>query len=323
VRRTPALALSTALTATLAVVTLTACTAAPAAGCEATPSGAASQSVKADGAFGEAITVDSSYPLDVTTTERSVLIDGTGAPLDDGQRANLQYLILNGTTGEVIEDSRELAEEPIPFDYIAGTSIPGMESALHCATAGSRIAAVIPPAEGFGDAGIPEVGLEPGQSLLFVADVMSIEPTPSAAPQGPVDLPTPAEWTGTVPAVDLAADPPTVAIPEAPAPTELVLTVLEEGDGEVVPNPATFTVDYVGVSWDTREVFDSSYASGTPLTLGLGDVIPGFSAAIAGQRVGSTVLVSIPPELGYGTDPSAHQLGGQTLVFLIHIVSYQ
>lgn len=39
-----------------------------------------------------------------------------------------------------------------------------------------------------------------------------------------------------------------------------------------------------------------------------------------GQKVGSTIIVVIPPELAYGTDPQAHQLGGQTLVFLIDIL---
>jgi len=52
-------------------------------------------------------------------------------------------------------------------------------------------------------------------------------------------------------------------------------------------------------------------------------VITGFAAAIVGQKVGSTVLVSIPPDLAYGTDPAKHELGGQTLVFLIHIEAAQ
>ena len=31
------------------------------------------------------------------------------------------------------------------------------------------------------------------------------------------------------------------------------------------------------------------------------------------------MIVVIPPEYAYGTDPAAHELGGQTLVFLIDI----
>ena len=48
-------------------------------------------------------------------------------------------------------------------------------------------------------------------------------------------------------------------------------------------------------------------------------MIKGFEAALVGQKVGSSVLVVIPPEYAYGTDPNAHELGGQTLVFLLDI----
>ena len=327
-RRIP-LVLTTTLTAVLAAATLTACSTGTAvAACDATPSGAASNSVKVEGALTDVITVDAAFPLEVTTTERSVLIAGTGDPLVDGETANVFYAIYNGATGELIEDSHDLSADPVPFVYQAGTSLPGMESALHCSTAGSRVAAVISPADGFGDAGLPEVGLEVGQSLLLIADVVSIDATPDPSstgttPEGPSDLPTPSAWTTDIPTVDLAASPPTVTIPAAAAPTDLVVTVLEEGTGEVVPNPATVTLDYIGISWDTGEIFDSSYSRGTPATFSTSGVIDGFAAAIVGQKVGSTVLVSIPPQYAYGTDPSAHELGGQTLVFLINIQSYE
>lgn len=327
--RTLPIALSTTLTAVLAAATLTACsTASPASACEATPSGAASGSVKVTGAFDDAITVDTTYPLDVTTTERSVVIQGTGDPLENGSTAEIRYTIYNGATGEIIEDSRDLSVDPIPFVYEAGTSVPGLESVLHCATTGSRIVGIIPAAEGFGEAGIPDIGLEAGQSLLFVADIVSVEPTPepteaATTPQAAAELPATSVWTTDIPVVDLTADPPTVTIPDTAPPAELVITVLEEGDGEVVPNPATVTLDYLGISWDTKEVFDSSYSRGAPATFSTSGVIKGFAAGIVGQKVGSTVLVSIPPTYAYGTDPAAHDLGGQTLVFLIHIDSFE
>lgn len=314
------------MTAVLAAATLTACATAPASGCVPTPSGPVSQAIKADGELGGELSVSTAYPLEVTTTQRSQLIAGTGEPLENGSTANLSYAFYNGGTGELILNSNDFGAEPVPFVYQEGTSIEGMEAALHCATVGSRIVAVIPAEEGFGAEGVADVGLEPGQSLILVADIVSIEETATAdgtTPEGESDLPTVSAWTSDVPVVDLAASPPTVTIPDTAPPAELVLTVLEEGDGEVVPNPATVTVDYIGTSWDTKEIFDSSYENGGAATFSTGGVIPGFGAAIVGQKVGSTVLVSIPPALAYGPDPAQHQLGGQTLVFLIHIVSYE
>ncbi|OJX62328.1 MAG: hypothetical protein BGO95_11140 [Micrococcales bacterium 73-13] len=323
--------LSVSLTAALAAVALTACgSTAPAptstssaADCQPAAPGDASASVTVRGDLGGALAVDASFPLQTDRTERSVLVDGSGQALDDGWTANLFYAIYNGATGELIEDSHDISTDPVPFVYESGSAIPGMESALRCSTAGSRVVAVIPPAEGFGADGLPDVGLQAGQSLLLVADILSLEETPTTSEPSATPLPTPSAWTTDIPAVDLTTSPPTVTIPDAPAPTDLVLTVLEEGDGAVVPNPATVTIDYHGLSWDTKEVFDSSYARGTPATFSTGGVITGFAAAIVGQKVGSTVLVSIPPDLAYGTDPAKHELGGQTLVFLIHIEAAQ
>ena len=48
-------------------------------------------------------------------------------------------------------------------------------------------------------------------------------------------------------------------------------------------------------------------------------VIQGFGAALVGQKVGTKLIVTIPPEYAYGTDAAGAELGGQTLVFLVEI----
>ena len=63
-------------------------------------------------------------------------------------------------------------------------------------------------------------------------------------------------------------------------------------------------IHYTGTLADGRE-FDSS-RSRAPLafTLGAGEVVPGFDAAVAGMAVGQTKTVTIPPEQAYGAhDP--------------------
>src|SRR5690606_9746186 len=98
-------------------------------------------------------------------------------PLEDGRTGDLFYSLYNGATGELIEDSHDLSADPLPFVFATGTSVAGMESTLLCATAGSRIVGVIPPTDGFGEAGAPDVGLETGQSLLLVVDVITVATT--------------------------------------------------------------------------------------------------------------------------------------------------
>ncbi len=81
------------------------------------------------------------------------------------------------------------------------------------------------------------------------------------------------------------------------------------------------TVDYQGTSWEDETLFDQSYGK-QPAQFQVDGVVKGFAAGIVGQKVGSTVLVVMPPTLGYGTDTSSTSgLGGKTLVFLIHIIS--
>src|SRR5690606_31584760 len=119
----------------------------------------------------------------------------------------------------------------------------------------------------------------------------------------------------SAPAVDLSGAVPVVTLPDAAPPSEFQLEVLEPGDGEVVPEGATVTVDYHGVSWDTGLVFDSSYLRGSQATFSTDGVIEGFRDALVGQPVGTTLVATMPPAMAYGPDPAGHQLGGQTLVF--------
>ena len=59
------------------------------------------------------------------------------------------------------------------------------------------------------------------------------------------------------------------------------------------------TFDYEG-KLTTGEVFDSSFARGTPLTGGVGDFVPGFTEALKLMKPGDDWIVWIPPALGYG-----------------------
>ena len=59
------------------------------------------------------------------------------------------------------------------------------------------------------------------------------------------------------------------------------------------------TFDYEG-RLTTGEIFDSSYARGTPLSGAVGDFVPGFTEALSLMRPGDEWVVWIPPALGYG-----------------------
>lgn len=268
-------------------------------------SGAGSEGIKVEGEFGAAPTVTFDFPLKATTTERTVLVEGDGDVAAAGDVISTGFVMYNGTTGEEISNS--IAEGQAAELTLSKESIlAGLVNTLQCSTVGSRIVSVIPPADMWGEQGYADLGIDGTDSIVMVADVVEIVP--------PLK---PAEWTDNVPEVELG-DKPVVTLPEGGAPDGLLLKVLKEGDGAKVEATDTVTLDYQGTSWKTGEVFDESYGK-QPITLAANQFVKGFTAALVGQKVGSTLLVTIPAEFAYGEDAAAHDLGGQSLVFLIEI----
>lgn len=302
-------------------LSLAACSAPDAAPtCEVTPSGSHSEKITVTGAADKEPTVTIPSPLDTKVTERTVVKKGKGEIVEPGMLATINYVVYNASTGEKVGGTEDFASTgAISFVVDEAHVLVGMAKTIECSTVGSRVVAIVPPADAFGADG-PKVGISETDSLVFVFDIKKVEPAPTSSPSAaPAELPVPKEWTENVPTVDLSGTVPVVTLPKTDPPADLMLKVLEEGDGEVVAVGSTVTIDYQGTSWNTGEIFDQSYTRGEPSTFPATGVIEGFAAAMVGQKVGATVLVTIPPQYAYGTDPSAHALGNQTLVFLIQI----
>lgn len=116
-------------------------------------------------------------------------------------------------------------------------------------------------------------------------------------------------------------DAPVIAAPDGPAPDELVVEDLTVGDGTVVADGDSITVDYIGALYSDGTVFDNSY-EGEPfsLTLGGGQVIPGWDEGLVGMAVGGRRQLTIPPDKAYGSEGSGDVIGPDaTLVFVIDL----
>jgi len=137
-----------------------------------------------------------------------------------------------------------------------------------------------------------------GVYLLFnhgsgtpTASDSSTSPSASAAPSAAVSTP---------PAL---AKKPAVDNPKGtPAPTSLVVKTIVQGDGPAVQTGQHLTVNYVGVSFNNGNEFDSSWKGGSPFdfTIGQGNVIPGWDKGLIGVKVGSRVQLDIPSNMAYG-----------------------
>ena len=107
---------------------------------------------------------------------------------------------------------------------------------------------------------------------------------------------------------------------------ELLIEILRPGTGKEVEPGDQIQCHYLGQVWNGG-IFDNSYDRGQALAfqIGVGQVIRGWDDGLIGQRVGSRVLLAIPPEYGYGDRgvPQAGIRGGDTLLFVTDILGTQ
>lgn len=109
-----------------------------------------------------------------TSLKVSVLKQGAGATVADGDKVVLNYTGMLWDTSAVF-DSSWTSGLPASFAATAGNGglIPGFATALVGQKVGSQVIAVIPPALGYGDAGSQSV--PGGATLVFVFDILGIQ----------------------------------------------------------------------------------------------------------------------------------------------------
>ncbi len=109
-------------------------------------------------------------------------------------------------------------------------------------------------------------------------------------------------------------------------PTKTVVQPLIEGTGAKVAKGQTVRVAYTGALYKDGSVFDSSASRPEQpyfeFPVGQGQVIKGWDNGLQGQKVGSRVLLVIPPADGYGAAGSPPKISGSdTLVFVVDILA--
>jgi FKBP-type peptidyl-prolyl cis-trans isomerase len=249
-----------------------------------------------------------------------ILIPGTGpaAPSSDALLGNYVAYIWSGTKHKLAQSTYDTV--PALF---GGRLLPGLTTALKGARIGERVLAVLPPKYAYGAEGNTSGGVGPDDTLVFVIDIIkafahNASVTGATISTGGNGLPT------VTPGV-----PPTVTIPKAgKPPATLVRKTLIQGSGPAISEGQYVIVQYVGVNWRTGKVFDSSVVDGDPygFIVGLpaaeGGVITGWDTGLLGQKVGSRVMLVIPPKDGYGAEGNSQAgiKGTDTLVFVIDVL---
>ncbi|WP_334147979.1 hypothetical protein [Microbacterium sp.] len=276
-------------TLSLAVLALTGCTAAPAfdgVACDRAATGDSVLSVAdVTGDLGSLPDVDVFGPVKVDKTSYADITVGDGRALtSDFQPLVLDIAFYGGTSGEKLYNSEfdgDLSRVN-NLDFWTQKS-PGLGGVLECATAGSRVLAVLTP-EDFGQQNAEGFGLADGENVVAVIDVLDVYPTRASGALQFNDA-------RGVPTVVRAVDgTPGIIIPDSAAPKKPVTQTLIKGDGPKVKQGDLIVNNIMAVNWDDKTVTSNTWGS----TASLGAA----AKELVGATVGSQLLVVIPAAEG-------------------------
>ncbi len=273
--------------------------------------------VTVTGRAGQKPAIDVHAPFAANKTDRRILSAGDGPRVEPGLRVTVDYLAVNGTDGRQFATSYGLASSTFTLD--GKQTIDGMVLGLTGVTVGSRVLVAVPPSDGYGVNGNATLGIGPTDSMVFVVDVHAAQKVLLRA-SGTAVKPKPGLPSVTV---DQKTGTPTIKIPSSKPPQKMVVQTLIQGDGAKV-SKGPMVAHYVGVVWPSGRIFDSSWAKGSPptFTLGEGKVLAGWDDGLIGQRVGSQVMLILPPDKAFGVagKPEKGIKGTDTVVFVVDIL---
>ncbi|MGV9788782.1 FKBP-type peptidyl-prolyl cis-trans isomerase [Streptomyces sp. NPDC004673] len=271
--------------------------------------------------FGEKPTVakgsgDPSKDLAVRT-----VIAGNGRTVAENDFIKANYLGQIWSSGKVFDNSYD--RNPLVLQLAQGSIIDGWRYALTGKKIGSRVEIAVPPTWGYGPSGNEQAGIKGTDTLVFVIDLLDSYNAKSSAkgkeiPQTDAALPKVATNTD--------GNLPKVTLPKSDPPKKLVSNYVLEGDGDEVTKKQAILCQFQGLEWQGGRTFQKTYGSGRLSQFSveqMEQVVKGLAQGVTGKKVGSRVLIVVPPDLGYGDNPPSGSgiKKGATLVFTVDILA--
>lgn len=257
--------------------------------------------VEVSGELGSEPTVDLPASFVTDGAEHVDAIAGDGPVIESAnQGVVFDATLFDGATGTEVPITAYAGDQT----QVIGLSnvyaqIPGLESALQCASEGSRVVASL-GADGIAESYAQQIaqfaaqyGLEiDPTNMVAVVDLQRV--LPAAADGKPVYN----DGFGLPSVVRAPSGEPGVIVPDGDAPAEQVTQTLLAGDGAEISEGDAVTVQYTSVSWSTKSVSTSTWQSGQPTTATTAELPEGFADALEGATVGSQLLTVLPGEGG-------------------------
>lgn len=246
--------------------------------------------IKVSENFGEAPEVtEANYPFKVDETMSRVIVEGSGREIpDETANVELNYVGIDARSGETFDSSFQRGSSVV---FPLGGVVKGFSKGLVGKTEGSRVLIAITSADGYPQ-GNPQAGIEAGDTLLFVVDVIR---TQYDGPQGeakaaPAGMPKVSEKDGK-PVIDIAG---------AKEPSEVKTAVLVAGSGRALGESDALTSHAMCVSWAGQEYYsDFGKKPATDAKASQSPPLAPLFDALVGQHEGSRVLVTLPGATAY------------------------
>ncbi|OEJ96961.1 FKBP-type peptidyl-prolyl cis-trans isomerase [Streptomyces thermolilacinus] len=265
--------------------------------------------------FGEKPTVAKGSGKPSSDLAVKTVIAGSGTTVAEGDYVRAHYLGQIWDSAKVFDNSYD-RKQPLVIQLQQGAVIDGWRVGLTGKKAKSRVEMAVPPALGYGSEGRGDI--KGTDTMVFVIDIEETFNGKSSAkgkevPQDDAALPK----VGT----NTDGKAPAVTVPKGAAPKKLVAKYVLEGDGEEVQPTDKLLLQYKGVLWNGGKEFDSSYSRQQLAAFPLQQLIKGWQEGLAGKKVGSRVMLVVPPDMGYGDQASGEIPANSTLVFTLDILA--
>ncbi|MEV6398825.1 FKBP-type peptidyl-prolyl cis-trans isomerase [Streptomyces sp. NPDC051907] len=245
-----------------------------------------------------------------------VISEGKGEKTKKGDALQVNYLGQTWVSDKPFDNSFD-RKQPLDLTLGAGDVIPGWEKGLEGQKVGSRVEMSIPPALGYGDQAKGDQ-IPANSTLVFVVDILKAKSYPASATgtevaQDNIDLPK----VG----VNTDGKAPSVTIPKSDPPAKLVSNYVLESKGDVIKDTDSVVVRYEAYLWKDAKKFDSTYAANKTQTFPLPNLtLKGLKDGLVGKKVGSRLLLVIPPDQAFGDQETQGIPKDSTLVFAVDVV---
>ena len=272
------------------------------------------------GAFGTSPVVKVDPAVKVAKPQVQVISAGTGNPVLAGKKAMFNIFLAQGSNGKKLFSTVD-AGTPTQVSMTENQFFKVIIDGLVGKPQGSRVAIAATVKDVWGSAGVPQLKLKTTDTVVFVLDVLSVEPTDVAkAPSGkkvaaPATAPVVQATGSKVTGLDFSKSP-------KKPPTKLTVIPLVEGTGPRAKSGTLVTFNYYGAVWGSKKPFDSSFSRGAPVPFGVGvhGLIPAWDKVIPGLREGSRVLIIAPPSDAYGARAQQGIPKNSTLTFVVDVL---